>query len=153
MEQQTTTTAIVVQEDNPQPLLTESFLDEIADTEQYEKSLRTARIWLYVIAGLQLLMGFYEYGTTPDQAIGMIAFGIDAFVAVIFFVLALWSRKSPVAAFTTALITYILIVAGFCLLDTSNIYKGIIVKVLVLVALFKANRDARKYEELKRSIG
>ena len=44
-------------------------------------------------------------------------FGIDAFVAAIFLVLALWSRKSPVPAFTTALICYLLFNVIFMILD------------------------------------
>lgn len=38
-------------------------------------------------------------------------------------------------------------------LDPTNIYKGIVIKVPVTIALVKANKDARKYEEARRTMG
>jgi hypothetical protein len=135
------------------PAQTESIFTDVIDTAPYEKSMKNARIWLYVIAGLQFLMGIFEYMNTADRTIGLLAFGIDATMAVCFLVLALWSRKKPVIAFTMALVLYALFVITFSILDPSNIYKGIIVKILVVIALVKANKDARKYEDIKTSIG
>jgi hypothetical protein len=42
---------------------------------------------------------------------------------------------------------------GFMLIDSSNIYKGFLIKIFVVIALVKANRDARKYENIRASIG
>jgi hypothetical protein len=44
-------------------------------------------------------------------------------------------------------------VVGMILIDASNIYKGVIIKILIFVALIKAVRDARKYEEVKATMG
>ena len=84
---------------------------------------------------------------------GWIAFSIDAFITFIFLGLALWSKKKPVVSFTIALALYILINVGFMLIDSSNIYKGFLIKIFVVIALVKANRDARKYENIRASIG
>jgi hypothetical protein len=139
--------------DNTVSSAQETIFAGLYDLAPYEKTLKSARIWLYVIAGIQLAMGIFEYNTIAEKDLAWMVFGIDAFVAAIFLVLALWSRKSPVPAFTTALICYLLFNVIFMILDPTNIARGIIVKVLVTVALVKANRDARKYEEIKRSIG
>jgi hypothetical protein len=127
----------------------ESILEDVIDTSAYEKTLRTGRIWLYVVAGLQLLMGIYEYSITDEKYVAIIAFGIQAFIAVMFLALALWSKKKPVPAFTTALIAYLFFAIGFMFLDPSNIYRGILVKIFLVIALVKANRDARRYQEAK----
>jgi len=131
----------------------DTIFNEVYDLEPYKKTLKNARVWLYVIAGIQFLMGIYEYYTAENQNVGILAFGIDAAIALIFLGLALWSRKNPVAAFTTALIVYLVFNIGFMLLDVSNIYRGIILKILVTVALVKANIDARKYVEMKATLG
>jgi len=131
----------------------DTIFNEVYDLEPYKKTLKNARVWLYVIAGIQFLMGIYEYYTAEEQRVGIVAFGIDAVIALIFLGLALWSRKHPVPAFTIALIVYLVFNIGFMLLDTSNIYRGIIIKVLVTIALVKANIDARKYEEMRVSLG
>ena len=130
-----------------------SIFNDVLNTELYEKTLKNARIWLYVIAGIQFLVGIFEYFSTADKSIGTIAFGIDAMLAVIFLVLALWSREKPVLAFTSALVFYLLVHIGFMMLDPTNIFKGIIIKIFVVMALVKANRDARKYEGVKASLG
>ena len=130
-----------------------SIFNELIDTAPYEKSMKNARIWLYVIAGFQFLMGIVEYAREEEPIVGWMAFGIDAFIAFLFLGLALWSRTKPVAAFTSALILYVLFVAAFCILDPTNLFKGIIFKILAVVALVKANKDARTYEAFKTSIG
>lgn len=127
--------------------------DGIYDTSAYEKNMKNARTWLYIIAGFQFAMGIFEYNTTPDATVALIAFGIDAFIAVVFLGLGLWSRKKPVPAFTAAFAIYILILIGFALLDIASLYKGVVVKILVIIALVKANRDARKFEEARASLG
>ncbi|HEX2606456.1 MAG TPA: hypothetical protein VHK91_03715 [Flavisolibacter sp.] len=131
----------------------ESIFQETYDLEPYQKNMKNARIWLYVIAGLQFAMGIFEYVNTPDPTIAAWAFGIDAFVAATFAGLAFWSRHKPVTAFTIALSFYILVVVGLMLLDSTNIFRGVIIKILATIALVKAVRDARKYEAIKASIG
>jgi hypothetical protein len=133
----------------------ESIFSNVYDLTPYEKTMKNARIWLYVIAGAQFIMGIYEYNTIDEKTVAAIASGIDALIAVTFLVLSLWSKKKPVIAFTIALIFYIVIVLGLALLsgDFTAIAKGIIFKILVVVALVKANRDARQYEAIKQSLG
>lgn len=126
-----------------------SILEDAIDTSDYERTMRRARIWLFVIAAFQLLVGIFEYATTPDSTVGLIAMGIDIFIGAIFFILALWSRRKPVQAFTLALVFYILIIVGLMLLDPANIIRGIIFKILVIIALVKANRDAREFVAAK----
>jgi len=122
---------------------------DLANTAPYEKSLKNARVWLYIIAGFQVAMGVFEYSTASDKEIGMIAFGIDAAIGLIFFLLALWSKKKPVPAFTTALVLYLIIAIASMFIDPSRIGRGIVVKVFVVIALVKANKDSRKYMEEK----
>jgi ribose/xylose/arabinose/galactoside ABC-type transport system permease subunit len=127
----------------------ESLFKDIYDLEPYEKSMKNARIWLYVISGFQFAVAIYEYSIMPDPTSAWIAFGIDTVLALVFLGLALWSRKKPVPAFTLALSIYVIVQSGIMILDTSTIVKGVLIKILVVIALVKANRDARKYEELK----
>lgn len=131
----------------------ETIFHDFTDTKPYEKSLKTARIWLYVIATLQAGIGIYEYTSTEDPTVALVAGIIDAGIGVIFLLLALWSYKKPAAASITALITYIVIYIGMMFIDPSNIVKGVLIKILVVLALVKAYKDAREVERLKESVG
>jgi hypothetical protein len=126
---------------------------DIIDTGEYEKSMKNARVWLYVIAAFQTIMAVVEYNTTDNATVGIVAASIDVFIAMLFAGLAFLSNKNPVAAFTMALVFYVLIVAALIALDPSNAFRGVIFKILIIIALVKANRDARKYVALKQSIG
>jgi uncharacterized membrane protein len=136
-----------------EPNQQESIFKDVFDTEPYEKSLKTARIWLYVIAGIQLLMGIIEYNMVDDKQLAIIVLAVQAFIGLLFLILGLWSKSKPTAAFTIALVLYLVFIIGFSILDPANILRGVIVKVLVVIALIKANINARKYEEIMASVG
>ena len=149
---QTTNTneqSIIQEEETPQPDL----FANVVDTEPYEKSMKNACIWLYVIAGFQAVMGIIEYNTIDEASIGLMAAGIDGVLALLFLGLALYSKKNPVVAFTLALVLYVVIVGGLMFLDPASAFKGIIIKAFAIIALVKANKDARKYVEIMQSIG
>jgi hypothetical protein len=50
------------------------------------------------------------------------------------------------------LVFYLLVIAGFMFLDPANLFKGLLVKILVVLALVKANKDAGKFEAVQESI-
>ena len=139
-------------ETEPQTQTNESIFTNLVDLAPYEKSLKNARTWLYIIAALQFGIGIFEYFTIDDKTVADVAFGIDTFVAQVFLGLALWSKKKPLVAFSIALGFYALFHITFMILDPATIAKGIIMKVLIIIALVKAIKDAKQYEEVKASI-
>jgi hypothetical protein len=149
--QTTNTTEPISTQEEPAPQ-TNLFAD-VADTEPYEKSMKNARIWLYVIAGFQAVMGIIEYNMIDEAALGMMASGIDFTLALAFLGLALYSKKDPVTAFTIGLVLYVVIIGAVMFLDPASAFKGIIIKAFSIIALVKANKDARKYVEIKKSFG
>ena len=138
-----------------EPVKQDTIFNDVADMSGYDKNLKTARIYLYVIAGIQLIAAAYEYFTLRDisEQYALLAGGIDIGVGILFAFLALWSHKKPAAAFITALIVYVAIQILAIIGDNSMIYKVIILKVLVIIALIKGFKDAREYEQMKRSLG
>ena len=131
----------------------ENIFSGMVDYSPLEKSMKNARIWLYVISGMQLILGSYDKATELDPVNGWLAFGIGAGIGMNFLGRALWSWKKPRLAFTLALILYVFFNISFMVLDPSNILKGILIKAIIVVALIKANKNARKYEEIRNSIG
>lgn len=78
--------------------------------------------------------------------------------AAIFIALAIWTKKKPYTAIMIGLITFITIMliaaAGLAYSDgitgfLKGIFSGIIVKVIILVNLIKALKDAKILEEAK----
>ena len=135
------------------PAHTDSVLLEMADMSGYDKNLRNARIWLYVITGMQIILGIYEAMTLKDveTSVQWVVFGIDAGLGFLFLACALWSYKKPYAAFLTALILYIIVTVAAFIIEPANINLSIIIKIVVVVALFRAVKDAREIEDMKNS--
>ena len=131
----------------------ETMFSDIVDIKPYEKSLKNARIWLYVIAAIQVVFGIVQYAITDDKEIGLVVAIVEAGIGVLFFLFALWSYKKPATAFMTALVTFVVIHVASAIIEPSQIYKGIILKVLVIVALVKGFNNAREVEKLKEATG
>lgn len=132
------------------------FSDISVDNSAYEKNIRNARVWLYIIGGLQLLTGVYEYSKYPDysDSIRWMIFGLDVFIGLVFLGLVILSYKKPVVAFTVSLVFYI--VVNIWVLYSSGISAlsfQLIIKVLVIIALIKAIKDAREFAALKKGLG
>lgn len=130
----------------------ETIFGDMMDTTAYQKHLKTARIWLYVIAALQVGMGIYEYSTIPDPQVGLIAALIDGGIGAVFLLFAFLSYKRPVASFIAALVTYVAVHVGMMFIDPTNIYKGIILKVIVVIALVRAINNARDIEKFRGTV-
>ena len=79
--------------------------------------------------------------------------GIIIFVALVFAGLAFWTKKKPYAALLTALIIYGSLLLGDAILDPSTIYKGIILKIAIIVSLISGLRNAKEAEDLKKAFG
>ncbi len=131
------------------------FSDISTDMTGYDKNLKRARTWLYIIAGLQLVTGIYEYFKYSDYGTNyqILVLGIDAGIGLIFLGLSLWSYKKPVMAFVVALVFYLLVQAILIYDNPSNIFSGIILKILIIVTLIRAIGDARESVALQTSLG
>jgi hypothetical protein len=125
-----------------------TIFNDVIDTDEHEKKFKNARIWLYVLAGFQFIIGIIEY-SRENGRVAWIAGGVDWFIALCFFLLAVWSNKKPAAAFLTALIFYCCIIAALGIFDPLSIVRGIIFKILIIIALYKAYTMAKEYEALK----
>lgn len=144
---------LMEQANDPQSTTTQANSDstifnDLITTDEHEKKFKTARIWLYVLAGFQFVIGIVEY-VREEGMVAWFAAGVDWFIALCFFLLAIWSKKKPATAFLTSLIFYCCIIAALAVLDPASILKGIIFKILIIIALYKAYTMAKEYEELK----
>src|SRR5690242_8796375 len=124
----------------------EHIFNDVIDTSPYEKNLKTARVYLYIVAALQVGVGIYQYANADDPELAWLLGGIPGGLGILFLLFAIWSYKQPKAAFISALIVFVIAHGASMYFDPSTIYKGIILKILVIVALVKGINDARQVE-------
>ncbi|MEM9456279.1 MAG: zinc-ribbon domain-containing protein [Myxococcota bacterium] len=125
--------------------------DEI-EAEFRLDQVRKARSAFLVVGALQLLAGALGAVMAPPGA-AMFVLGAEVVVALVFFGLAWWCKAQPFAAAIVGLFIY----GGLHLMaavgDPSTIYKGIIVKVIVIVVLVRAVKAGIAHRQFVRSRG
>lgn len=119
--------------------------------EDQKKKMKQAGTTLLVVAIIQIVVGTLLGGISnfeTEQLIGIYGIGI------VFFGLYFWSRKSPFPAVVAGLIIFITVHLIDGIVDPNQIYKGLIMKVIVLIFLIKgvsAGLEYRKNQQLNRT--
>lgn len=103
-----------------------------------KKEIKTARITLLVIAGLSFLFGIFVFFLNDDSA-SLIASGV---IAIIYLGLAYWSQQKPLVALVLGLLVYLTNLVINAIIEPETIYRGIIVKVLIIAFLAKGINSA-----------
>jgi hypothetical protein len=121
------------------------------EMEGYESGIKKARTALFVTAALVLISELVTAGASGVPFTPLLI-GIIVIEAGIFAGLALWTKTKPYAAIITGLILFILMwVAAIAVNGGKAVYGGILIKIIVIVYLVKALKDAKAWEQMKKS--
>jgi hypothetical protein len=111
-----------------------------------QKTINKARIALFLIGGLYVIVGFLEAYVLPGHEL---LYGIiDWVVAGIFIGLGVWSYKAPVPSLITGLVVYVAIMLLLAAIDASTLFRGVIWKVAIIYYLIHGIKTAREEAKL-----
>lgn len=114
-----------------------------------DKLAKHARVVLVVIAAVQLGAAalLWVAGGPAEKALVVPA----VINAVIYGLLAVWARRSPL---TAVLVGFVLYLAGIVLsvAQGGNVFDGALLKVILLALFLNGLGAARQYEEAKRRV-
>ena len=115
--------------------------------EGAKKKVKNARITLFILAGICILIGAgFALFSDNDE---MLIIGItNIIIGTIYGGLGMWSQEKPVGAIVTALIIYGTIILLSALADPATLMHGIILKVLVIAALVKGLMSASEGKQI-----
>lgn len=128
---------------------------QIADEVEAEFRLdqvKKARTAFLVVGVLQVVGGLIAGAVAPVGQ-GTFVLIAELAVAAVFFGLAWWSSRQPFAAAIVGLFVFAGLHLTAAMLDPLSIYKGIIIKVIVIVVLVRAVKAGFAYREFVRSRG
>lgn len=109
------------------------------------KKLKTAKIVLYVLIGFSLLGATYYYFVPEDFASAI----SSIVVAIVYLGLLSWVDKNPFAALLSALIFYVTLQVMGVLIEPASIFKGLIIKIVVISALIKGVSSAQQVKQIR----
>ena len=113
--------------------------------EDKKRAVNKARNILYILAGLNLIIGILLgllYRNPPILIGGVIGSGI-------YLALGLWSRTQPFPAILSGLFVYIVFNVINAIADPNTIYQGLIWKVLIISGFvygYKGVKDSKKLQ-------
>ena len=107
-------------------------------SKEAPRLIRKARNTLFIIAGITLLFGAYYYISLDDLA----TFISMAILAVVYLMLGFWSQKKPLIALVLGLLVYLTTVVINGIVAPETIFKGIILKAIIIVFLIKGINSA-----------
>ncbi|QGW29904.1 hypothetical protein [Phnomibacter ginsenosidimutans] len=132
----------------PEEVQQPSIFDESVFTPgEYDKSIRYARTALFVVAGVQALVGAYYAYMSPDGTTAAVTLAITLSIAVVFLLLGFYSNKKPYTAILSGLIVYGALLLMDIVVDPTSILKGIIIKGVIIFYLAKSLSDAKEAQE------
>ena len=130
------------------------FTEDDFVSQGYDKHIKQARNAIFAAAIILTISIIALAISIPENYaylwIDILVYG--AFVAGFIF-LGFWTKKKPYYAIVGALILYGLFIALNAIIDISTIYKGIILKIVIIVLLVKGINDAKEAQERKEMIG
>ena len=118
----------------------------LLEMQGYEKTVQQARNTLYFMGAIILVGELISAAALPGGLTPLIA-GIALFLAAIFAGLALLTKIKPYTAIVIALWALAIYGSGW-----RGAIGGIILKIVVLVYLFRTLKDAKSLQDLKNSM-
>ncbi len=141
-------------EQSPEKNTETIFTEADFSTQGYDRHIRQARNAIFIAAGVLALSLILLVSTLPESYeylwLDLTIWG--AFIAG-FVLLGIWTKKRPYYAIVGALILYAVFIILNAVIDVTTIYKGIILKVVIIVFLVKGINDARDAQRMQDQIG
>ncbi len=126
------------------------FAEEDLSIGIYDKHIRQARNAIFIAAGILLINVLILANSLPSgYEYAWIDLGLWGVFIAGFIFLGFWTKKKPYYAIIGALILYGLFIALNAVLDITTIYKGIIMKIIIISLLIKGLNDAKAAQELQ----
>lgn len=97
--------------------------------------------------GLQVDMAAVQQAVLLTRIVN----GSAAALGVVFIILGLIVYRAPVMATVTGLVLYVGATAAFGLMDPATLLSGVIIKIIIVVGLFKAVQAAFAYQREQRA--
>jgi len=128
------------------------------DRDQHRAGVRKARNTLFIAGGLMFVVDMvllliqlnnldgaeinytYLYGVV----------GLDILLLAAFIGLGIWTKRKPYTAILIGLILFCVVQLVAMIGDPTNIYKGVIVKLVVIVSLVSGLKKAKALQQLDR---
>ena len=121
----------------------EIFEEIDADIREHDKQIKQSRNTIFIVAVIQFLFGIVS-GYQIGGEMGWLVFGVAGFIAIIFFLLGILTKKKPYTAILITLIFYSSLLVIDLVIQPSTVLKGIIIKLFIIGYLVRGLGKAKE---------
>ena len=121
-----------------------------SQVQTLQRKIKNAQTTLFVLAGLFSVVGVAYYFISGQNDLGFAVMITNLILAAVFLALGGWAKNKPVVALISGLVLFILVQLISIIEDPTNIVRGIIIKVLVIIYLVKGLQSAIEAEKIKK---
>ena len=121
------------------------------DREQYRAGIKKARNALFFAGGLMFVVDMFMLLMQNEQMSETylaILIAFDVILLASFIGLGFWTKRKPYTAILVGLILFCAVQVLAMIGDPTNIYKGVIVKVVVVASLISGLKKARALQRM-----
>lgn len=118
--------------------------------EEKKKTIRRARNILFLLGAINLVGGIAYGYALPAYRAAIIS--LSAVVAAIYFGLGFWCRTNPFPAILSGFFVYVVLITVNAIVDPMSLFKGIIVKIVIVVLFIYGYKAVKESEQMKKEL-
>jgi len=120
------------------------------ELDQMNRKIRSAGNTIFILAGVFALMGIIYFLMLGEAQGGNAILVVNLILAGIYVGLGFWSKQNAIAAIVSALVLFGVVQILNIIEDPTSIFKGIIMKVVVIVYLIKGLNSALDAQKIRK---
>lgn len=118
--------------------------------EEYERGVRRARNTLFATGIILIIGDLMSLIINGKENFDLtIVLGIDTAILALYVFLGFFTRRSPYNSILIGLIVFLLIQGVISFIDISNLYTGMLGKIIILILLIRGLNSAKRLQELR----
>lgn len=117
---------------------------------EFEKKVERAGDTLYYLGGIFVLYSGYNFWHNKDNPSVLAIVLPNLVLAILFLLLAGFSKQKPLACFVSGLCLYLIVQVLILVSNPSRIDLGFFVKIIIIVFLIKGIKSAIEVERIKK---
>lgn len=117
----------------------------------YDKHIRNSRILFFVLSGL-VLINLAVINYSGDDLEIWVSVAITLCLSVVYLMLGFYTLQKPYTAITIGLALYIILIVLSAIIEPMSIFRGIILKVIVIILLIRGLGNAKDAQRWKDAL-
>ncbi len=117
--------------------------------QDQKKAVKKAKVILFILAGLNFLVAIL-LGIIINKNLDLLIGGLIG--GIVYLSLAIWCKYKPFAAILSGLFVFIVFTAMSAIADPHTLYKGLIMKIIVISGFIYGYKGVKDSEKLEKEL-